>query len=235
MIFFFNPILIIAAILPALYLMYRVYKLDRIEKEPRHLLYSLFRLGIIATLIAMFLEWIGTGILQSYVEEGTVLYNAIQYFIIVAFAEEGAKYFFLKRRTWNDPNFNYTFDGVVYAVFVSLGFALAENIMYVMLYGLRVALLRAVTAVPGHACFGVFMGTWYGLAKCYETAGNKAASKASRILAFLIPVLLHGTYNFIASIDNDSFGWIFVGFILVMFFVAIRLVNHMSRTDRPIY
>ncbi|HZW98396.1 MAG TPA: PrsW family glutamic-type intramembrane protease, partial [Bacillota bacterium] len=129
---FFNPILIIASILPALYLMLRVYRLDRIEKEPPYLLFALFRLGILATVIAMVLEWIGSSILQSYVEEETLLYNAIMYFIIVAFSEEGAKYFLLKRRTWNDPNFNYTFDGIVYAVFVSLGFALAENIMYVM-------------------------------------------------------------------------------------------------------
>ncbi len=231
---FFNPILIIASILPALYLMLRVYRLDRIEKEPPYLLFALFRLGILATVIAMVLEWIGSSILQSYVEEETLLYNAIMYFIIVAFSEEGAKYFLLKRRTWNDPNFNYTFDGIVYAVFVSLGFALAENIMYVMMYGLQVALLRAVTAVPGHACFGIFMGTWYGTAKKYEMQGNRPAAKASRILAFLIPVLLHGTYNFIASINNDSYGWIFVAFILAMFFAAISLVNHMSRIDRPL-
>ena len=232
---FFNPILIIAATLPALYLMYRIYHLDHIEKEPPHLLFALFRLGLLATVIAMVLEWVGTRILQAYVEEGTMLYNAIMYFIIVAISEEGAKYFLLKRRTWNDPNFNYTFDGVVYAVFVSLGFALAENIMYVMLYGFRVALLRAVTAIPGHACFGIFMGTWYGMAKRYEQEGNRLASRACSVLAFLIPALLHGTYNFIASINNDSYGWIFVAFILIMFFVAIRLVKHMSRTDQPIY
>ena len=87
------------------------------------------------------------------------------YFGVVAFSEEGAKYFLLKRRTWNSAAFNCQFDGVVYAVFVSLGFALWENISYVLMYGLSTALVRAVTAVPGHACFGVFMGVWYGLAK----------------------------------------------------------------------
>ena len=70
-------------------------------------------------------------------------YNAIMYFGIVAFSEEGAKYFLLRRRTWHSAAFNCQFDGVVYAVFVALGFALWENISYVLMYGLSTALVRA--------------------------------------------------------------------------------------------
>ena len=50
------------------------------------------------------------------------------YFGIVAIAEESSKYIFLRHRTWNNPEFNCTYDGVIYAVFTSLGFALWENI-----------------------------------------------------------------------------------------------------------
>ena len=92
-----------------------------------------------------------------------MLYQIILYFVIVAIAEESSKYFFLKKRTWNNPEFNCQYDGVVYAVFVSLGFALWENINYVLSYGFSTAIVRAITAIPGHACFGVFMGVFLSL------------------------------------------------------------------------
>jgi hypothetical protein len=45
--------------------------------------------------------------------------------------------------------FSQKFDGIVYAVFVSMGFAAIENIMYVFDYGYQTGLVRAFTAVPG--------------------------------------------------------------------------------------
>ncbi len=235
MFFIFQPIfiLILAAILPAIFLMYRIYRADRIEKEPPQLLFALFRQGIWATVIAIILESIGSWLLNSLQLTDQNLYRLIMYFIIVAGAEEGAKYYLLKRKTWNDPNFNYQFDAVVYAVFVSLGFALAENIAYVFMYGIGAALLRAVTAVPGHACFGVFMGTWYGIAKRYEKMGQANASRAGLILAFLVPALLHGAYNYIASLQDQS-SWFFVAFVLLMFSAAYLLVNRLAKRDRSI-
>lgn len=83
---------------------------------------------------------------------------------------------FLHARTWRNPNFNYRFDGIVYAVFVSLGFAAFENIQYVLHYGLSVALPRAIFAVPGHMSFAVFMGLFYGRAKLYEAWGDGAGA-----------------------------------------------------------
>lgn len=90
--------------------------------------------------------------------QSSTAYNVLLYFVVVALSEEGFKYLLLKKRTWYSSEFNCQFDGVVYAVFVALGFALWENISYVLMYGLGTAAVRAVTAVPGHACFGVFMG-----------------------------------------------------------------------------
>lgn len=100
-------------------------------------------------------------------------------FVIVAIAEESSKYFFLKKRTWNNPEFNCQYDGVVYAVFVSLGFALWENINYVLSYGFSTAIVRAITAIPGHACFGVFMGVFYGLARKQYNRGKSLAPRYS--------------------------------------------------------
>ena len=162
---YLHRVLIPAAVIPAIFLLVKIYRADRREKEPPQLLTSLVFCGILATAIALVAEKVGFWLLGCVWSENSLIYQLIEYFVIVAFAEEGAKYYLLKKRTWMTPAFNFTFDGVVYAAFVSLGFALWENISYVTSYGLDVAVIRAVTAIPGHACFGVFIGEFYGAAK----------------------------------------------------------------------
>jgi len=230
--FYTNPILIAAAVLPAIFLLVHVYRADKLEKEPAPLLISLVLYGIAATFIALVLERAGSFLLGLWFEEGSVAYNAIMYFGIVAFSEEGAKYFLLRRRTWHSAAFNCQFDGVVYAVFVALGFALWENISYVLMYGLSTALVRAVTAVPGHACFGVFMGIWYGAARRYANEGDFIGERVCRRRALWLPVLIHGMYDFLASLDFDYSGLIFIVFIIVVFLAASRRVKIVSRNDR---
>ena len=228
---YFNPILIAAAVIPAIVLLVKVEKADRLEKESRGLLLSLVVFGVIATAIASLGERIGIAVLERLFPEEGALFNVLLYFGVVAFSEEGAKYVLLKRKTWNNPEFNCQFDGVVYSVFVSLGFALWENIGYVAMYGLSTALVRAVTAVPGHACFGVFMGAWYGMAKRRGSAGDPAGAASLRRRALLVPALLHGFYDFTATYENVEMGLIFLVFVIAMFIAANRLVKRMAASD----
>ena len=232
--YYMNPILIAVAVIPAVIRLVRVYRADRLEKEPGGLLLSLVLYGVIATAIALVCEQIGSSLVSSVAAAGTALYNILLYFVVVGLSEEGAKYLLLKRRTWRSPYFNCQFDGVVYAVFVSLGFALWENIGYAVRYGMATALIRAVTAVPGHACFGVFMGAWYGFAKKYENYGDPDKARTCRTLAFLLPAFLHGCYDFVASMEASGWTWLFLAFIGAMFFVAFRLVRKLSQDDQYI-
>ena len=110
----------VAAIGPAIYLLCYIYKQDKIEKEPTKMLVQLFFLGCLAGVIACVLEEIGTVVLNKFVDPNSPAGEIMMAFFIVAVAEEGAKFLLLKKRTWKDPNFNFRFDGVVYAVFVSL-------------------------------------------------------------------------------------------------------------------
>ena len=226
-----NPILIAAAVLPAVFLLIKVEREDHLEKESRGLLFSLVAFGIISTAIASLGERIGMVILANIFQQESVLYYFLLFFGVVAFSEEGAKYVLLKRRTWNNPEFNCQFDGVVYSVFVSLGFALWENIGYVAMYGLGTAVVRAVTAVPGHACFGVFMGTWYGMAKRREGAGDFDGARRMRVRALLVPAVLHGFYDFVATYNSDVMNIVFLVFVILMFITAWRLVKHVSAND----
>ncbi len=231
MFFYLHPILIIAAIAPAIWLLRFIYRSDRLEQESHSLILSLVLLGILSTLAASILEGVGIAVLSMLLDPEGLAYSVILFFIVVGGSEEGAKYVLLKKRTWNNPEFNCQFDGVVYAVSVSLGFALWENIRYVMQFGWNAALIRAVTAVPGHACFGVLMGAWYGMAKKYSGYGDEGKSALYRKLAFFMPAALHGLYDILASLESESLGLIFVGFVLVMFAFCRKLVKTLSEND----
>jgi RsiW-degrading membrane proteinase PrsW (M82 family) len=228
----YHWILILAAIIPAIVLMVKVYRSDRLEKESPFLLRQLVIGGILATLLAMVTERVGEWILGMWVPRNSDLYNILLYFVVVGLSEEGFKYLMMKRRTWDDPEFNCQYDGVVYAVFTALGFALWENISYVLSYGLSAALVRAVTAVPGHACFGVFMGILYGIAKKEERSGYTGRSKLFRILSVIVPAVIHGAYDYVASVNSGT--PIFLVFIVVLFVLAYLLVGRASQNDRYI-
>ena len=225
-------LLILAAVLPAAYLMVKVYKSDRVEREPAWLVISLVLLGMISTALAGAAEQLGDRILTSFLEEGSLGYNALFFFLVVGPAEEGFKYAVLRWRTWRNPEFNCQYDGMVYAVFVALGFALWENIGYVLMFGIQTAVARALTAVPGHACFGVFMGVWYGIAKRYDLYGEVDRSRRARRLCVCIPALLHGCYDFIASLESEVFVLVFLAFVVAMFITALRIVKRLSARDQ---
>ena len=227
-----DPVLIAAAVIPAVVLMVQVYRADRLEKEPAGILISLLVFGVFATALAIVTETIGENILNLLFDEINLGYLILWNFLVVALSEEGFKFLLLRARTWRSPNFNCQFDGVVYAVFVSLGFALWENIGYVAMYGFGTALVRAVTAVPGHACFGVFMGIWYGAARRYANEGDFVGERVCRRRALWLPVLIHGMYDFLASLEFAYSGFIFIAFIVVVFLAARRRVKIVSRNDR---
>lgn len=235
LIFSTKPILTAAAVIPAIVLLVKIYKADKLDKEPLGLLIALVFWGAVSTTLAVFTEEVGTGILDTLWPEDSLLYRLLMYFVVVGLSEEGFKYLLLKRHTWRSADFNCQFDGVVYATAVSLGFALWENIGYVAMYGMGTALVRAVTAVPGHACFGVFMGAFYGMAKRYSNYGCEAQSKRCRHLAVLLPTVLHGFYDFIATSESRFSEWVFLLFVIVLFLITSRMVKNLSREDRYIW
>lgn len=225
----YNFMLIAAAVIPAVFLMVKAYRSDKLERESKSMLWSLTKAGVFSSLIALVEERVLCFALDRAVSKDSFLYNIILYFGIVALAEESSKYLMLKRRSWRSREFNCQYDGVIYAVFVSLGFALWENISYVMTYGVGTALVRAVTAIPGHACFGVFMGVFYGFAKKFDYRGNSALSSFCRFLSVAVPALLHGAYDYTATMQTNSL--YFICFVAALFAVSYILVGRMSKKD----
>ena len=227
-------VILLAALLPCIVLLYYVYKKDKVESEPTGLLIKLFIFGCISTIPAIILEMVGTNVLTAIgLDPSSMLFILIENFLVVGFSEEFSKRFMLKLGSWKDPNFNYLFDGVVYAVFVSVGFAALENVGYIMSFGLEVAPIRGLAAIPLHAICGMFMGHAYGLAKYYEKAGNYSASKSAMKMSLVIPMLIHGFYDFCASVDSEMMGYIWLIFVVVIDIIAIRAVKRYAENDLP--
>jgi protease PrsW len=146
-----------SAIVPSLLLLWYVYARDK-NPEPRGLLLKTFLLGAIICVpvvpVAMMLEAMGKGM------TGGMWGSAfVQGFLGAAIPEEFFKFLVLRAYVWRQDHFDEPLDGVVYGATASLGFATLENILYVGQHGLGVAVLRALTAVPGHAFTGVVMGS----------------------------------------------------------------------------
>ena len=112
-------VLIAAAVLPAAFLLYQVYKMDTIEKEPWSILKKLLLWGALSGIPAALVESLLTGVVRNVFTEGTILYNLVFGFVVAALVEESFKFLFLYKITFKSPDFNFRFDGVVYAVFVS--------------------------------------------------------------------------------------------------------------------
>lgn len=227
-------ILLLAAVIPPLYLLVRIYKMDKIEKEPVGLIVKLVLIGCFTVIPAALIEQFLISGLSGALAPETYLYLFIENFLCVALVEEGVKYIGLKAGSWKNKGFNYCFDGVIYAVAVSLGFAAAENIMYVNMYGLPVAAMRAVTAIPGHCIFGIFMGYYYGMAKYAKGHGFKAKSSYYRKLAIIIPMLLHGFYDFCASSGNELLVLVFYAYIIILDIFAIKSIRRFEKSDTEV-
>ena len=221
-------LLLAIAVLPAVYLLYSIYKLDPVEKEPAKLLVRLLVLGALACVPAIALESLGTTYLMGGMPASSIPALLLENFIVIALAEELCKYVMLRLATWKHAAFDYVFDGIVYAVFVSLGFAILENIGYVMQFGMGTGIMRAFTAIPGHAVFGVYMGTFYGLAKRAQGLGNRSWAAGLSICAVVVPMICHGFYDFTASIDSYGALIAFFIFLAIIVVVAKRLAEKMA-------
>lgn len=221
------------ALLPAFFLMYYVYKHDVHEKEPPKVLLNLFFLGVLSAIPAILLESLGELLIAVMRVPASLMPVVVA--TMVGLVEEGCKFFFLYTRTWHDPNFNYRFDGIVYAVFVSLGFAAIENVMYVFQFGLGTALLRAVLAVPAHMGFAVIMGIFYGRAKQAHIRGDQQEIKRNLILAYVVPVFLHAFYDACALSESTVAFYFFVAFVVAMYIIIYRLIKQESLGDKSLY
>ena len=212
------------ALAPAFAIALYIYWKDTHEKEPVGVLVMCFIFGVLICFPAGF--W-NSGVFEIFgfdldQEDNGMLISFFMAFFVVGLGEETLKYLVVVLYAFRKPCFNEPFDGIVYAVMVSLGFAAFENIFYVMEGGLSVAVLRMFTAVPMHAAFAVIMGYYIGLSKYYK--GTARTEKSLKGLVYA--VLLHGLYDFVLFQDDfPLLGLLIFPLIIWAFFLCKRAMN----------
>jgi protease PrsW len=179
------------AVLPALLAVTWFRRKDRARPEPRGQIVRLFLLGAVSVAPAVLIELAILRLGEGFGVPKNLL-PFFKAFFVAALVEEGLKYFLLRKFVFFKPHFDEMMDGMVYAIMAGMGFACLENVLFVLGSGLTVAVMRAFTSIPMHACASAFMGYYLGRARL-EKSPRTAVRLAS--LGFLLAFLLHGLYD----------------------------------------
>lgn len=211
------------AIAPGIAIMLYIYFKDRYNREPVLNLLISFLLGVLSSLPAVYIEIFGNGVLNSTMEVSFIR-TVVMAFGVVALTEEFCKYFMLRNYAYNTRAFDEPFDGIVYSVMVSMGFATIENIGYVFQHGISVGFSRMFLSVPAHASFAVLMGYYVGLAKFIPERAF-----ILRTTGIFWAVVFHGMYDCCLFLsENGQLSQYLSGGMLVLaaflsYFYGIRL------------
>lgn len=180
-----------AALMPAILLWLYIWRKDP-KPEPLWWMLKATLTGIVICVPVGFVEMVMMNTLFGGRENPASITDAIaEAFTVPALTEESFKLLALWHILRKNPHFDEHFDGIVYAVCVGLGFAMAENVSYVFESEewLKVAVMRALLSVPGHYAFAILMGYYYSV---YHFV-NRSLKNAVCVL--LVPVMAHGIYD----------------------------------------
>ena len=220
---------LLVAIFPVILIGIYIYKKDK-QKESSRLLFKLFIGGVGSCFPAVIIGLLFDGFFPN-TDQMNFIQLFMYVFIVIALVEEICKWFFLYIISYNHSEFDSLYDMIVYASFVALGFACFENILYVSSSGIVTGLFRAVSAVPGHVCDGILMGSYLSLAKVNELKGDIKLSKKYKILSIVIPMITHGIYDYCLFLENSLFVILFLVFVINLFIICINKVKDISQNN----
>ncbi|WP_048602338.1 glutamic-type intramembrane protease PrsW [Rubeoparvulum massiliense] len=210
--------IISAAIAPGVALLSYFYLRDKYEPEPISLVIRQFIFGIFLVFPVMALQH---ELLQL---EGIPIW--VHTYVITGLIEEFFKFFIIYITVFSHVEFDHPYDGVVYSVAVSLGFATLENFLYLVLNGVSLAFLRALLPVSGHALFGVLMGYYLGKSKFHQ---NPKYRRYYLLIALLLPVLLHGTFDFIILSSSSNWMLPIIPFMIALWWLGLHRVEQANQ------
>jgi len=212
--------ILLASLAPVFVILFYIYFRDKYEREPISLLIKALVVGIVIVIPVIFVERLLLILMPPAGKVGEAAYHA---FVIAGTTEELFKFLALYLLVWKSPSFNEKFDGIVYAVFVALGFAGVENVIYVLEGGIQTAITRALTAVPAHAIFGITMGYYLGIARMYKELRANYLGRA-----LLVPIILHGMYDFILMVEIGWLLLLFIPYVILLYFMAMKKLRILS-------
>ncbi|MGY4112346.1 glutamic-type intramembrane protease PrsW [Aeribacillus sp. SP014] len=211
--------IITAGIAPGLAILSYFYLKDQYEMEPLYMVVRTFIFGALLVFPIMFIEYV----LET---ENVLPSSFLQAFFASSLLEEFFKWFIFYFTIYSHFHFDEHYDGIVYGVSISLGFATLENILYLIANGVEFAFGRAIFPVPSHALFGVIMGYYLGKSKF----SNDRLKKRWLLYSLVIPFLLHGTYNYILLSNEDWKFWV-TPFMVFLWWFGL----HKAKKARMVY
>ena len=176
--------------IPALLAMAYVDRLDAKRPEPRATLRRVALAGALSTIPCVIA---GLVLMAFAPPKGTYAHALYESFAVAGGVEELAKVLVVYWFVWHKPEFDERLDGIVYAARAGLGFALVENVLYLlsaedMAGFVTIYLLRAFLAVPGHAI-------WAGIMGYYAARRRLDGDGPGLVGGLLAAVVLHGSYD----------------------------------------
>lgn len=163
----------------------------------------------------------------AFTAEGYFENPILRAFILYGFVEEFFKWFLLYFFAYQHAVFIKRYDGIVFGVSLSLGFASLENVFYLIANGLETAIGRALLPVSSHALFGVLMGYYMGRAKVEPQQRVKHLT-----LSLFFPIILHSVYDSILFVFDIYFLIGMIPFMLLLWWVALKKVKRAHQLDQ---
>ncbi|MDX8290679.1 glutamic-type intramembrane protease PrsW [Metabacillus indicus] len=212
--------IISAGIAPGLAILSYFYLKDQYEAEPIYMVFRSFAFGALLVFPIMFIQYV----LET---EQIIDSKVLLAFFSSGLLEEFFKWFILFVTIYPHVHFDEHYDGIVYGVASSLGFATLENILYLVGNGLEFAVGRALLPVSSHALFGVIMGYYMGKGKFSELSEKRKWI----LFSLMVPVILHGLYDYIL-VANKLWPLYMVPFMLCLWWFSLhkakkaRMIKH---------
>lgn len=221
--------LLVLAIAPVATIILWIYLKDKYDKEPVITLSKFFILGILVSALAIYVEELLIK-LNTFSKIGYMIYIS---FIVAGLTEEGLKALILIPNLLREKNFNEKLDGIIYSVFLSLGFATIENIIYILFEDptsvFQVSIIRAIISIPAHMMFAIIMG--YYISK-YKFNMSKSKPKIYLIISIIVPILLHGIFDFILMIPYRWSIIVFIAYIVFLWKISLDKLDEYTDNSR---
>ena len=221
--------LLVLAIAPVATIILWIYLKDKYDKEPVITLSKFFILGILVSVLAIYVEELLIK-LNTFSKIGYMIYIS---FIVAGLTEEGLKALILIPNLLREKNFNEKLDGIIYSVFLSLGFATVENIIYILFEDptsvFQVSIIRAIISIPAHMMFAIIMG--YYISK-YKFNSSKSKPKTYLIMSIIVPILLHGIFDFILMIPYRWSIIVFIAYIVFLWKISLDKLDEYTDNSR---
>ena len=200
----FYPIILYLffGVMPSLAWLFYYLQKD-LHPEPKRMIIKVFTYGALGTVPLFFIQ---IGLMRMVTAAGmpAVLTSLATWFLVVALTEELLKYLVVRFSVLNSADLDEPLDIMLYMVVAALGFAAAENVLYLFspvamaaTFGVAVAeavkisLVRFLGATFLHTLCSAMVGYFLALATLRPARGRLLV-----LFGLLVATGLHGLYNF---------------------------------------